>query len=99
MKNYQISTLLWVKFCMNYPDIKEVIAWICKKTNKEWLKDHLYEKFSHCYDVSTSRGAMNHFYCELDREFQDALAEYAITVYAPVGMRTTFEEYKDLLGL
>ena len=99
MKKYCVSTLLWVKFCMNYPDIREVISWICKKTKKEWLIDHFYEKFCYCYDTATSRGAMNMFYCELDQELRDALVEYALTVYAPNGMMTTFEANKELLGL
>lgn len=99
MKQNQVCVLLWIKFCMNYPDIREVIAWICKKTNKEWLKDHLFEKFSYCYNKATSRGAMNAFYCDIDKDLQNALVEYALTVYAPYGMKTVYEENKELLGL
>jgi len=99
MKQNQVCVLLWIKFCMNYPNIREVIAWICKKTNKEWLKNHLLEKFEDHYERSTSRGAMNAFYCDIDKDLQNALVEYALTVYAPYGMKTVFEENKELLGL
>ena len=99
MKQNQVCVLLWVKFCENYPDIREVIAWICKKTEKEWLKDHLYQKFCGMYETVTCHGAMTLFYCELDKDLQDALVEYALTVWSPRGMRYTFEENKELLGL
>lgn len=99
MEKYYVSTLLWVKFCENFPDIREVIHWICEKTGKTWLEDHLYKKFCEYYDEVTCHGVMNIFYCELDSDLRDALVEYALTVYAPIGMMTTFNANKMLLGL
>ena len=99
MERYYVSTLLWVKFCENYPDIRDVIRWICKKTNKEWLYDHLFEKFKYLCGNYTCHGVMNVFYCDIDKDLRDALVEYAIKVWSPEGMSTTFEANKELLGL
>lgn len=96
MKQIELGTKIWVKFCMNYPDIREVIKWICEKTNNKYLYDHLYQKFCFWYDKSTSDGAMTRFYCELDSSMQNALAEYAFTVWAPHGMSSTFPEFSQL---
>ena len=99
MEKYFVSTLLWVKFCENFPDIREVIKWICKKTDKEWLEDHLNRKFKNCYEEGTCHGVMTLFYCDLDQDLRDALVEYALTVWSPDGMKTYFETNKNLLGL
>ena len=99
MKQIELGTKIWVKFCMNYPDIREVIKWICEKTNNTWLFDHIYKKFCFWYDKSTSDGAMTRFYCELDSNMQDALVEYAFTIWAPHGMSSTFTEFSKLAGI
>ena len=99
MEKYYVSTLLWVKFCENYPDIREVIKWICEKTKKEWIESHLYNKFCEYYDEATAHGVMTKFYCELDCDLRDALVEYALTVWSPRGMHTTFNANKATLGL
>ena len=69
MEQNQVCVLFWVKFTFNYPDIKEVIKWICEKTDKN------------------------------KEDLRDALTEYALTVWAPVGMCHTYEEVKTLLGI
>ena len=99
MEKYFVSTLLWVKFCMNFPDIREVIHWICERTGRLYLEDHLYNKFCDFYDIGTCHGVMNMFYCDLDSELRDALVEYALTVWSPKGMCATYEANKELLGL
>ena len=99
MEQNQVCVLMWVKFCENYPDIREVIKWICEKTEKQWLNKHLYDKFNDLYNLATCHGAMNLFYCEIDKDLREALVEYALTVWAPIGMKYTFEEKKSILGL
>ena len=99
MEKYYVSTNLWVKFCMNYPDIREVIHWICERVGREDLENHLNAKFNRFYDLCGCYGVMSMFYCDLNKELQDALVEYAITVWSPIGMNATFEANKELLGL
>lgn len=99
MKKIQVSVHLWVYFCMNYPSIDEVLEWVCKKAGKTYLYEHCKNKFYHLYDVVGSHGVMNTFYCDCDQDIRDALVEYAMTVWAPVGMKSTLEKNKDILGL
>lgn len=99
MKKYYVSTLLWVKFCENFPPIQEVINWICERTGKQSLEGHLYKKFCEFYPEATPHGVMTKFYCELDSDLRDALVEYALTVWSPKGMFATFDANKELLGL
>lgn len=99
MEKIQLTVLLWVKFCMNFPDIKEVLKWVCEKTNQGWLYDHYHSKFLHLYESVGSNGVMNAFYCECDRDIREALVEYAITVWAPIGMFDTYNKNKHILDL
>lgn len=92
MKRNQLVAKTWIYFTFNYGDPKEVIDYICKKTNKEWLKAHLEGKFNHIYDTFGSSAVMNRFYTELDKNLREALVDYALMVYAPIGMRLTEEE-------
>ena len=96
MKKIQLATLIWVKSCLNYPDIREVIRWICERTQKEWLREHLYNKFGNYYNLYTSNGAMTTFYCELDTDLREALVEYALTEWAFYAMPATYREYCKL---
>ena len=96
MRKIQLGTKIWVKFCMNYPDIREVIKWMCKKSGDKYLADHLYKKFCAWYNRSTSDGVMTRFYCELDSTYQALLVEYAFEVWAPDGMPATYKEYCEL---
>lgn len=102
MKQNALSIRMWVYFCMNYPDMHEVIDYMCKKCNEQgqhyYDPKHLWNKFSYYYDEYGSRAAMNTFYCELSRALQDALADYVINVWAEHGMCLN-EEQKDLLGI
>ena len=96
MEKYYDSVRIWTMFCMNYGDIREVIKWICKRTNKEWLESHLNNKFDHNYDICTCYGVMSGLYCDIDKDLQDALVEYALTVYAPRSMKRTLEKNDEL---
>lgn len=99
MERYYVSTLLWVKFCMNYPDPKEFIKWICERTGRKSIESHLNSKFKQFYNLCGCYGVMSMFYCDLGKDLRDALVEYAIKVWSPDGMSTTFETNKELLGL
>ena len=99
MDKIQVTVRLWIMFCMNYPNPKDVIKWVCDKTQKGWLYDHYYAKFCHICKTVGSHGAMNTFYCDCDKDIREALVEYAITVWAPIGMRDLFAKNKDILGL
>lgn len=68
---------IWIYFCLNYNDYKQIMKWICAKTHKEWLELHLIAKFD---------GDMNRFYCNIDKDLREALVEYALTIWAPKGM-------------
>jgi hypothetical protein len=81
---------------MNYGDIREVIKWICKRTDKEWLESHLNNKFDRNYAIGTCYGVMSGFYCDIDKDLQDALVEYALTVYAPRSMKRALEKNDEL---
>ena len=41
---------IFVKFGYNYPNPKEFINYICGKTGKNYLKEHLRGKFNQIYD-------------------------------------------------
>lgn len=99
MEKIQLTVLLWVKFCENFPDIREVLKWVCEKTNKGWLYDHYYEKFCQMNESFGSHGVMNAFYCYCDRDVREALIEYAITIWAPISMFDTYNANKQILGL
>lgn len=99
MEKYQISTFLWIKFCMNFPLPSDFINYICKKTGKIYLVDHLASKWNHYYKMTGCYGVMNAFYCDLDADLRDALVEYALKEWSPVHESTTFEKNKELLGL
>jgi len=96
MRKEFLAVLLFVKFGYNFNEPKEFINYICEKTKKKYLVDHLYEKFCSIYDRYGSHAVMNRFFVELDSDLQEALVEYAINVYAPCGMATRYEEYKNL---
>ena len=96
MRKEMLLVHIFVKFGYNYPSPKEFINYICEKTGKNYLKEHLLEKFSHIYDVYGCHAVMNRFMVEIDLDLQEALVDYALNVYAPVGMKTKYEEYKSL---
>lgn len=93
-----LAVTAFVYFGFNYTDPKEFIRYICDKTNESYLYDHLMEKFNSLYDRHGSRAVMQCFFCELETDLREALVDYAIKVYYPVGMKPTDEE-KKLLGI
>ena len=69
-------------FCFNYPDCREIIKWICERTKRKWLEQHLNDKFTRLYEVYGAHAVMQVFYTELDHELRDALVDYCFEVYA-----------------
>ncbi len=96
MRKEFLAVLLFVKFGFNFSNPKEFITYICEKTHKEHLFNHLNSKFQHLYDTFGCHAVMFCFFCEIDSDLQEALVDYAILVYAPQGMSTKYEEYKSL---
>ena len=96
MRKEFLAVLLFVKFGFNFSHPRDFISYICEKTQKTYLIDHLVSKFSYIYETFGSHAVIFTFFCELDSDLQEALVDYAINVYAPVGMATKYEEYKSL---
>ena len=96
MKKEYLAVLLFVKFGYNYPNPDKFINYICEKTGRTYLKDHLKEKFSRHCKLFGTYAVMNMFFSEIDSELQEALVDYAINVYAPKDMASKYEEYKNL---
>ena len=96
MRKEFLAVMLFVKFGFNFSNPKEFITYICEKTHKMYLVDHLVAKFNHLYKEFGAHAVMPCFLCEIDSDLQEALVDYAINVYAPHGMSTKYEEYKSL---
>ena len=96
MEQNQLAVKMFVMFSLNYPRPEEFVEWICKRVDRGWLCPHLVDKFKHLCEIVGSYGAMNAFYADLDKDLKDALAEYAIKVWAPEGMRLNEEQMKTL---
>lgn len=96
MRKEFLAIRMFVMFGYNFPDVDEMLDYICKKCGKMWLRDHLKAKFMHLYEKYGSHAVMNCFMTELDLDLQEALVDYAINVYAPQGMKSVYEEWKSL---
>ena len=96
MEKVYLTTKIWIMWCYNFHNPKTFIEYICEKCDKMYLKDYLMSKWTHLYETFGYRSVMNDFYTELDLDLQEALVDYALNVYAPVGMKTKYEEYKSL---
>ena len=96
MKKDFLTVHLFVKFGYNFPNPDEFIKYICEKTDKMYLVDHLKAKFNHDYEIYGCHAVMNYFFVELDLDLQEALVDYALNVYAPQGMAMMHEEWKQL---
>ena len=96
-QNY-LAVKAWVFFCFNFNSPYAIIKYICEKTGRKDLIDHLNDKFEAIYVRVGSRSAMNVFYTELNYELRDALVDYAIKEYAPHGLLLSDED-KEALGI
>ena len=102
MKQNELSIRMWVYFCYNFPPIEMVVDYMVDYANERGVgyfdRQHLINKFNHCYDEYGSSGVMQRFFVELGKILQEALAHYAVHIWSPVGMGLTDEE-KELLGI
>ena len=96
MRKEFLAIKLFVMFGYNFNNPEEFITHICKKCDKMYLKDHLRSKWNHLYNTFGMRSVMYDFFTEIDADLQEALVDYAIEVYGPIGMNSTYEEYKSL---
>ena len=98
-KKAYLVTKVWVYFGYNFPNIEDVIDYICKQNNEgEMFKKHLMGKWNSIYNIFGSHAVMNRFYAELSDTYRQALVDYAIKFYAPTAFHWTDEE-KELLGI
>ena len=93
MDKIYLATKIWVMWCYNFHNPQTFISYICEKCDKMYVKDHLIAKWTSLYEMFGCRSVMMDFYAEIDKDLQEALVDYAINVYGPVGMKTTYEEY------
>ena len=93
MTKIQLATKIWVMWCYNFDCPKTFIGYICEKTGRQYLKDHLLSQWNHLYATFGSRSAMNDFYSSIDTDLQNALVDYVINVYAPIGMKSVYEKF------
>ncbi len=93
MTKIQLATKIWVMWCYNFDCPETFIGYICEKTGQQYLKDHLLSKWSHLYETFGCRSVMNDFYTDIDKDLQNALVDYAFNVYAPRGMKSTYEKF------
>jgi len=93
MTKIQLATKIWVMWCYNFDTPETFIGYICEKTGQQHLKDHLISKWNHLYETFGCRSVMNDFYTELDTDLQNALVDYVINVYAPIGMKSVYKKF------
>lgn len=96
MEKAYLITKIWIMWCYNYDSPKTFIDYICEQTCKSYLKGHLMAKWNHLYEIFGNRSVMNDFYTELDEDLQKALIDYAVLIYAPRGMKETYEQLGNL---
>ena len=98
-KKAYLVAKVWVYFGYNFPNIEDVIDYICKQNNEgEMFKKHLMSKWEDMYDIYGCHAIMNRFFAELSERFRQSLVDYAIKFYAPTAFHWTDEE-KELLGI
>lgn len=96
MRKNHLATTLWIMWCYNFDCPETFISYICEKCGKMYIKDYLMKKWIHLYETFGCRSVMNDFYTDIDADLQEALVDYALNVYAPRGMETTYNEWKML---
>ena len=96
MDKVYLTTKIWIMWCYNFDCPETFISYICEQTSKSYLKGHLMAKWHHLYETFGHRSVMNDFYTELDADLQQALVDYAVLIYAPRGMKSTYEKLGEL---
>ena len=80
-------------WCYNFDRPETFIGYICEKTGQQYLKDHLLSRWKKQYEKFGYNSVMNEFYTFIDTDLQNALVDYVFNVYAPRGMKSTYEKF------
>lgn len=97
-KRNQLIVRIWISFCFNFHDYKNIVKHLCTKTNQSYLVPHLETKFVAACNQYGSQAAMNVFYSQIDKQLREALVDYSIREYAAKSMYLSNEE-KELVGI
>ena len=83
-------------WCYNFDRPETFINYICVAVGRDYLKQHLMEKWTYIYEKYGFRSVMTYFYTELDPELKKALVDYVMLVYAPHGMKSAHDKLFNL---
>ena len=72
---------LWSDWCMDYDDENLWLDYMVKHPKGHCNRQHLQEKWDHCYGKYGSKAAMNMLWRELDSDNRAILIEYVMTKY------------------
>jgi len=70
---------LWSDWCMDYDDENRWLDYMVKHPKGHCNRQHLQDKWDHCYEKYGNKAAMQMFWRELDRKNRDILTEYITT--------------------
>lgn len=70
---------LWSDWCMGYDDENLWLDYMVRHPKGHCNRQHLQEKWDHCYEKYGSKAAMNMFWRELDNDNRTILTEYITT--------------------
>lgn len=70
---------LWSDWCMDYDDENLWLDYMTSHPKGHCNRQHLQQKWDHCYEKYGSKAAMQMFWRELDRKNRDILTEYITT--------------------
>lgn len=70
---------LWSDWCMDYDDENLWLDYMVRHPKAHCNRQHLQEKWHHCYEKYGSKAAMNMFWRELDNDNRTILTEYITT--------------------
>lgn len=72
---------LWSDWCMDYDDENLWLDYMTSHPKSHCNRQHLQEKWDHCYEKYGSKAAMHMFWRELDNDNRTILTEYITTKY------------------
>lgn len=70
---------LWSDWCMDYDDENLWLDYMVRHPKAHCNRQHLQEKWDHCYEKYGSKAAMHMFWRELDNDNRTILTEYVTT--------------------
>lgn len=72
---------LWSDWCMDYDDENRWLDYMVRHPKAHCNRQHLQQKWDHCYEKYGNKAAMNMFWRELDNDNRTILTEYITTEY------------------